>query len=326
MRTLAVIVCASFCALMAGCGSIGEPLYPALKIPARVVDLAVGERGPNLDFDFTIAPLTTEGVALKEIGSVDLRLGPSPSNGFNLGDWLATSTRVDVATPDKPGPVHAELPVANFVDKDILVAVRVTNPKGRDVGWSDFKAIHVEQPLATPADLHVAATAKGVELTWRAPGISEFRIFRKTELQPRPAVLATATESPYVDISAEYGKTYQYSVQGVHGKVESKVAGPESITPVDAFAPEIPSGLTASVGLGAVELAWTRNAEPDFKEYRVLRSEEGGPFVVIARGLNAPTYSDRTIQSGKHYRYEVSASDELGNLSMPSPPVEIVAQ
>jgi hypothetical protein len=326
MRTMAVILCAAVCALLAGCGSIGQPLYPALKIPSRVTDLAVVEHGANLDFDFTIAPLSTEGVVLKEIGSVDLRVGPSQSNTFNQDEWLKSSARVDVPTPDKPGPVHAQFPVANLVDKDVIVAVRVTNPKGRDAGWSDFKTFHVEQPLATPADFHVGATAKGVELAWRAAGISEFRIFRKAEQQPRPMLLATATESPYVDISAEYGKTYQYTVQGVRGTVESDVAGPEIITPVDTFAPEVPAGLTASVGLGAVELAWTRNTESDFKEYRVFRSEEGGPFVEIARGLDAPTYSDHGIQSGKRYRYQVSAVDQIGNASVPSAPVEILAQ
>jgi hypothetical protein len=326
MRTMAVIICASVCALLAGCGSIGEPLYPALRIPARVIDLAVVERGANLDFDFTIAPLTTEGVQLEEIGSVDLRVGPSPSNGFNMDEWLRSSTNVTVSTPDKPGTVHAEFPVANFVDKDVVAAVRVTNPKGRDAGWSDLRTLHVEQPLATPADFHVAASAKGVQLTWRATMPGEFRIFRKTEQQPRPVLLATATESPYIDISAEYGKTYQYSVQGVRGKVESDVTGPESVTPVDIFPPEVPSGLTASVGLGAVELAWTRNTEPDFKEYRVFRSEEGGPFVEIVRGLDAPTYSDHGIQGGKHYRYQVSAIDQIGNESARSAPVDIAAQ
>jgi len=325
MRTMAVILCAAVCALLTGCGSVGEPLYPALRIPARVIDLAVGERGANFDFDFTIAPLTTEGVALTDIGGVELRVGTSPSNGFNLEEWIKTSTRVEVPTPDKPGPVHAEFPVAKFVGQEVVAAVRVTNPKGRDAGWSDFRILQVEPPLATPADFHVAATAKGVELTWRAAGISEFRIFRKSEQQPRPILLATATESPYVDISAEYGKTYQYSVQGARGKVESDVVGPEAITPVDTFAPEVPAGLTASVGLGAVELAWTRNTESDFKEYRVFRSEEGGPFAEIARGLEAPTYSDHAVQSGKHYLYQVSAIDQIGNESAPSAAVEILA-
>jgi hypothetical protein len=325
MRTLAVVLCAAFCAALAGCGSIGEPLYPALKLPSRVTDLAVLERGAKLDFNFSIAPLTTEGMPLEEIGGVELRAGPSPAGGWNLEEWLKGSTRVDIATPEKPGPVHAEMPAAGFVGHEIVVAVRVTNPKGHDAGWSDFKTFAVAQPLSTPADLHVEATAKGVALNWQAAGISEFRVFRKGPQDARPAVLATATEQNYVDISAEYGKTYQYSVQSVRGGVESEIAGPESITPIDKFPPAVPSGLTASVGLATVELAWSRNTESDFKEYQVLRAEESGPFAVIARGLEAPAYSDRGVQSGKRYRYQVLAVDQTGNASAPCAPVEVVA-
>src|ERR1700692_1095102 len=104
MRTTAVILCAAVCVLLAGCGSIGEPLYPALRIPSRVTDLAVVEHGANLNFDFTIAPLTTEGMALEEIGGVELRAGVSSPNGFNQAEWLMNSTRIDVPAPDKPGP------------------------------------------------------------------------------------------------------------------------------------------------------------------------------------------------------------------------------
>jgi fibronectin type 3 domain-containing protein len=138
-------------------------------------------------------------------------------------------------------------------------------------------------------------------------------------------LLATATGPDYVDISAEYGKTYEYSVQGFRGDVESDIAGPETITPVDKFPPEVPIGLNASVGLGSVELAWTRNTESDFKDYRIARSEEGGPFVEVARGLDAPAYSDHAVQTGKHYRYQISAADQAGNVSAPSAAVEITA-
>src|SRR5271154_6262846 len=101
-----------FCALFvflffAGCGSIGQPLYPALRIPSKVSDLTVVELGNNLDINFTIPPLTTEGLPLKEIGGVELRIGPAPSNGWNVDEWARTATRVDVPTPEKPGLVQA---------------------------------------------------------------------------------------------------------------------------------------------------------------------------------------------------------------------------
>jgi hypothetical protein len=329
--SVGVILCAVALALLAGCGSIGEPLYPALRIPSRITDLTVVEQGDNLDIAFTIPPLTTEGLPLKEIGGIDLRVGPGPSNGWNVDEWAASATSIVVHTPATPSPVQAMIPVSKFVGSEVIVAVRITNPKGRDAGWSDFKIFNVQPPLADPTNFHVAADPKGVALTWGASGPSQFRIFRQTkqegkpEQQQRPLLLATATEPNYIDISAEFGKTYQYSIQAVRDNIESSVVGPETVTPIDIFPPAVPTGLTASVGIGAVELAWNRNTESDFKEYRVLRSEEGGPFVEIAHGLDAPVYSDHGIQSGKRYRYDVLAAGLNGRPSAPCAPVEITA-
>ena len=188
---------------------------------------------------------------------------------------------------------------------EVIVAVRVTNPKGRDAGWSDPKIFDVCRRSRIPPIFTWRPTPRASHSRGARRARANFVIFRKTEQQQKPVLLATATEPNYIDMSAEYGKTYQYSIQAVRDKIESNVVGPQTITPIDTFPPAVPSGLTASIGIGAVELAWNRNTESDFKEYRVLRSEEGGPFVEVARGLDAPVYSDHAIQSGKHYRYEV---------------------
>lgn len=320
--TLHIVVCAA--ALLAGCGSIGEPLYPALRIPSRITDLTVIEKGNNLDINFTIPPLTIEGLPLKEIGTVDLRVGPSPST-FSADEWASTATSVEVPTPADPGPVRATLPVNKFIGQEVIVAVRTSNPRGRYSQWSDFKIFDVKPPLPDPKDFHVASDPKGVALTWTASEPSQFRIFRKTEQQQLPVLLATATQPNYVDISADFGKSYQYSIQAFRDNTESNVVGPEIITPVNEFPPAVPSGLTASIGIGAIELAWNRNTEPDFKEYRVLRSEQGGPFMEIAHGLDAPVYSDHNVQSGKRYLYEVVAAAQNGHLSAPCEPVVMVA-
>ncbi len=325
MRQLAVILCAVASAVLAGCGSIGEPLYPALHIPQRVTDLAIVERGDQLNIRFTISPLTTEGLPLKEIGNVDLRVGPGPQNSWNENEWAVSATNVQVPMPFKAGPVQAAVPADKFIGRDVVVAVRISNPKGRDAGWSEFKVFNVKPPLPDPANFRVASGPKGVALTWNASGPAEFRIFRKTDQQQAPALLATATEPNYTDISAEFGKTYQYSIQAVREGTESNIVGPETITPADVFPPAVPTGLTASRGIGSIELAWGRNTEPGFKEYQVLRSEEGGTFVEIAKGLDAPVYSDSKIQSGKHYRYEVVAVGQNGKSSEPTSPVEITA-
>lgn len=311
--------------VLVGCGSIGEPLYPALHIPSPVTDLGVVEQGPNLDIRFTIPPLTTEGLPVKEIGMVDLRVGPSPPNGWNVDEWANGATSVPVPTPTGPGPVQAKIPTGKFIGSEVVVAVRITNTKGKDAGWSAPKTFMVQMPLADPTNFRVAADPKGVALAWSASSPSQFRIFRKTEQQLQPTLLATANEPNYTDISAEFGKTYEYSIQAFRENVESEIVGPKTITPLNKFPPAVPSGLMASAGIGSIELAWNRNSESDFKEYRVLRSEEGGPFVEIARGLDAPVYSDRAVRSAKHYRYEVLAVAQNDLQSAPCAPVEMTA-
>lgn len=311
--------------LLVGCGSVGEPLYPALNVPTHIVDLTAVERGDKIDIHFTVPKLTTEGMVLKEIGSVDLRMGPSPSGGFNINDWANGAQKVNVSPLSQPGEARAEQPVRDLVGKELLVGVRLGNTKGRMSEWSNIVALTIEAPLAKPADVKAEGVPEGVRLTWSEPNLTAFRIFRKVEEQKEPTLLGTSDKPEYVDTTTEYGKTYQYYVQGIHDKTESDVVQSNSITPKDIFPPQVPTGLTASVGIGTIELAWTRNTESDFKEYRVFRSEENGPYIQIAAGLEGPVYSDHQIQSGKHYRYRVSAVDQAGNQSQPSEPIEATA-
>jgi hypothetical protein len=311
---------------LVGCGSIGEPLYPATHIPAPVTDLTVVEQGSNLDMHFTIQNLTVEGLPIKEggIGMVDLRVGPNPPK-WNPDEWATGATSIPVPTPGKAGPIEASIPVGKFTGSEVAVAVRVTNSKGKDAGWSAPKVFMVRMPLADPTNFRVVADPKGVALSWTEAEKAEFHIFRKTEQQTRPVQLATTMEDNYVDISAQFGKTYQYSLQAMQDNLESGMVGPVTITPVDIFPPAVPSGLMVSAGINTLELAWNRNTESDFKEYRVLRSVDGGPFAEVTRGLETPAYSDRMVQSGRRYRYEVESVDQDGHVSAPSAPVEMTA-
>jgi hypothetical protein len=93
---------------------------------------------------------------------------------------------------------------------------------------------------------------------------------------------------------------------------------------MDVFAPAGPAGLLARAGAQSVDLVWTRNVEDDFQGYNVRRSADMGPFELIAPLLATPAYDDRAVESGKQYRYTVSAVDMLGNESGPSEPVSVV--
>jgi fibronectin type 3 domain-containing protein len=292
---------AAVCVLLYGCGTIGEPLYPSLNIPVRILDLHVQQHADALVIDFTIPNLTTDGVTIKTIRRVVLQVGDR-------------DVPVD---KNAPGPVHVLTPVEGLAGQDVIVHVRLAGKTGHESDWSNAVTISVVAPLRIPTQLKAEGVPEGVKVTWTAPGENHFRIYRLDQK------IGESDTSEYIDKTAEYGKTYEYSAQGVNGAAESKVSDAVSITPRDVFPPAVPTGLTASPGINSIELAWERNTEADFKGYRVYRSVDNGPFEPVGDMSEGPSFSDKNVVAGKHYRYAVSAVDQVGNESKQSAAAEI---
>jgi predicted phage tail protein len=303
----ATALAAACCSFLTGCGYVGDPMYPSLNIPVRIMDLRVVQRANTLVIDFTIPSLTTDGVVVKSVQGVELRAGDK---------------EVPVQK-NQPGPVHVQTSIAGLLGQDALVHVRLINAKGHASEWSNPVTVAVVAPPAAPADLKAINDPAGVKLIWNAPGESHFRIFRRAPDDKTALQIAESDAPEYLDKSTVYGKTYIYSVQALNGNAESEKSSTDAITPKDEFAPAVPTGLTASPGINTVELAWDRNTETDFKGYRLYRSTDNGAFERIADSLEGPSFSDKSIQAGKHYRYTVSAVDQTGNESSRSAPVEI---
>lgn len=306
-RLFTASAAASLCAFLCGCGNIGEPLYPSLNIPVRIADLRAVEHGNFLIVDFTIPAITTDGVAVKNIQSVELR----------VGDKEVKVNRT------QPGPVHVTAPVEGLLGRDAIVHARVINSKGRASEWSNAVTIAIVPPVAPPSQLRAEGVLEGVKLTWSAPGSKHFRIFRRAPEEKDSSQIGESDAPAYIDKTPAYGHTYVYSVQAVNGTAESDATAAQAFESKDIFPPAVPSGLTISPGVNTVELAWDRNTEPDFKGYRVYRSAGDAPFERIADMIEGPSFSDKNVEAGKHYRYTVSAVDQLGNESQPSAPVEI---
>jgi hypothetical protein len=307
-------------AILAGCGYVGDPLPPALNIAQPVQDLRAVEYGDRIVIQFTIPPLTTEGLVLKRIGTVELRIGPGVAP-WNREQWAEAATVIPLDV-QAAGPVERAVPARDFIGKDVLIGVRIVNPKGRASDWSNLASLTVRPPLAAPVDIKADNTENGVKLTWRADAPS-FRIYRASAGQ-QPALIGNSEKPEYVDPAVSYDVRYRYLIQSVHDQTESVISEPVEITPEDRFPPAPPSALTASPGAGAIELIWDRSTAPDFKCYRVYRAPAQGAFGRIAE-VDAPAYSDRQVESGKTYRYAVTAVDQKGNESAQSPPAEAVA-
>jgi fibronectin type 3 domain-containing protein len=167
-----------------------------------------------------------------------------------------------------------------------------------------------------------------VRVTWQGPS-GQYRVFRRAESEKEFALVATVDATQWLDAATEYGKQYTYLVQGVKkagvSEAETDLSDPYQVKPIDTFPPAVPSGLNAIIATSHIELVWDRNTESDLALYRLYRGVAGGSLERLADIPDAPSYSDMKVESGKQYRYAVSAVDRLGNESKQSSVVEILA-
>src|SRR5271156_6261952 len=165
MRLLALVLGIVLCGFLAGCGAIGPVQYPALKIPVPAKDLSAVERGGKIDIYFTTPATTAEGLTIKQLGSIDLRIGPNPDATVNWNQWAATAKRIQVQPPAGLGQiVQTQVPVREFAGKDVIIGVRFGNERGRMSEWSNPVTLPVQAPLPTPANLKFTPVAEGVKL------------------------------------------------------------------------------------------------------------------------------------------------------------------
>lgn len=303
---------------------------PSLNIPERITDLKARQRGEQIVIEFTLPSLTTDGVALRRLRAVELRAGRPPEGDFDIHRWAAQAQVVPVGAFE-PGPAKAVLGARPWVGGELILGVRAAGPKGRFSDWSNLVAVPVVSPLETPRDLRAEAVPEGVRLSWSAAAQLQvrFRIYRRGPDQQDAEPIGESDRTEFVDRSTVFGRTFEYRVEAFREtggpEAASELSDAVSITPVDRFPPATPRGLRAVAGLRGVELAWEPNAEPDLRGYRVWRAGEGEALARLSDLLELPSYSDRSTESGKRYRYAVSAVDADGNESAPSDIVEVTA-
>ncbi len=304
-----------------GPGYIGPIQSPPLDVPILVSDLRAIEYGDQILAGFSISNLTTEGMELRSLRSVDLYVGPAGPGADDPNSWYRTAVHYSVPA-SVPGAFEQRFPAQAWIGKDVILRVRSTGPKGRLSLWSLPFTLSVIPPLPRPTDLKAESRKDGVHLSWRGSG-PKYRVQRSVA-GGMYQQLADTDKPEYLDDTTLFGMPYQYVVLAwADEKQQSLVSDPLAmpITPVDIFPPEVPAGITAVAGVNTIDLEWERNTETDFKGYNVFRSVDGGTFEKIAASIDAPTYSDTSVQPGKTYRYEVSSVDVLGNESARSEPV-----
>ncbi len=307
------------CAIL-GPGYIGPVHAPVLDIPVPVNDVEAIEYGDQLIVTFSIPKITTEGLPLTTLRSVDLYAGSTNGIG-DPNSWVRTATHYPVPGT-APGAFRSTIPAAPWIGKDLALYVRTTGPKGKQSLWSLPLTMGVIAPVPTPTGFTRDSRKDGVQLTWTGSG-PKYRVLRSAA-GAMPEMFADTDKPEYLDDSAQFGTAYQYLVLAFTDvRHQSLATEPLSITPKDTFPPDVPTNITADIGVNAIELQWDLNTEADFKGFNVFRSVDNGPFVKVASAIPAATYHDTDVQAGKSYRYQVSAADLLDNESNRSAPINV---
>lgn len=328
MRSPAILALSAL--TLAGCGYVGDPKPPTLDIPQPIQDLRGVQRGSRVILDFTPNPKTTDDILLKSFDAVELRAGANPSGGFDINRWAEAAKKFPI-DDTSIGPHEVTISTEGFTGKEVIFAVRATGPKGHSAAWSNLVTLTIVPTLSVPTGFTATGTATGIYLQWNEEHTQPetgWRIWRLAEGDKDPIVLGSASGPTWLDSIAELGKSYTYTLQqilkvGDHQEAESDLTAAVTVKYEDHFPPEVPKGLTGLAGVTSIDLNWDRNQESDLKTYTLYRAEGDAPLQKLADLGTNPNYSDTKIEKGKHYRYALTATDQLGNQSAQSAPIEI---
>ncbi len=181
-----------------------------------------------------------------------------------------------------------------------------------------------KKPLSTPGFLAPATPSPNQLLEVAGKKNSETPF--ETPLMP-----ASTTPSTTIDETAQFGQSYEYSVQAIttlaiSGQTITLLGQPSSPVTIqtrDTFPPAIPKDLAAVADeqSKAIDLSWSADTEPDLAGYYVYRQTpvgQGREAPVRISGpapLLTPSFHDPDVKPGLIYAYTVSAVDQTGNES-----------
>ena len=317
--------------LLSSCGYVGPIQPPSPQIPAQVKDLVAVERGDKIEVLFRTPSRTTDNVAIKKFSEIDLRIGPNVVP-FDFGAWASGATAFQLPPPPagdpfdpKPVPMTMSLSLAGFVGKQVTVAVRTAIKVGDHYSaWSNRAVLDVVEPLKTPVDLKIADSANGIVLDWPPVDAADgYRILREAPGETKLTEIGKTERPHFVDETSQFDIPYTYAVVALHKGAESLPAELPPHTAIDKFPPSVPSGVAALAGPESIEVSWQRSPEADTAGYFVYRSVDGSAFERFGEKVNLPAFSDRKVEHGKTYRYQISAVDLKNNESDRSAVVEV---
>ena len=339
--------------LFAACGKVGDPLPPIPKAPLIVNELAATQQGTSILLSFPVAK-ETRTEKLKRVDIYRLIEPNTAPQGITAEDYL-TQAALIASLPEAQLPTKTS--VVNFVDPiDFKVAndqtryryaVRLVNLEEHPADLSNYAFL---TPLSTvaepPLGLKAVVTQTQVEISWQPPAanlngstpanVSGYNLYRRADKQLSKVNAAPLKETRYIEKQFQFGKSYEYLVRAlslpragapIGETIESNESLPLTVIPQDTFPPTAPTSITIASRGGLISLFWPANPEPDVIGYHIYRSEDETTWNKITpRPITTITFSDRQVQIGKRYFYQIAAVDSAGNESPRSETVAEIAE
>lgn len=183
-------------------------------------------------------------------------------------------------------------------------------------------------PLADPGSTHLTTPSHPENLTADAgPGAGEITLewdpphddggapIDHYEVYRDGVIIANTTSTEYLDAGLGNNETHHYAVAAVNEDGESsEPCGIETATTFDV--PSAPRNLTATAGIGRIDLSWDPPVDDggtDVTGYRVYRN---GTFLATT---DVTGYSDTEVGDGVTRSYRVSAVNIVGEGPLSDP-------
>jgi predicted small lipoprotein YifL len=324
---------------LGGCGKKGPIVAPERRAPVPPSALRASVEERAIVVSWSNPRTRADGSRLRDLAVVRLfkrdEVPDAPPKPAMLsGDRVVGYQEIVRIALDSAPPAGVQLQgeSVSFTDsaglsvgRRYVYVVTAEDSIGRSSPPSERLVVTFLAVPAAPSSLVAQPGDKEVRLTWSAPGSFSDGSPVTGELRyvvlraAGDGVLARITPTPiaataFTDTGLENETTYRYAVQAVRVDPGVTALGPPSaavaVTPVDTTPPSPPTRLIAIPAAGSVRLAWNASPEEDVALYAVYRAEGTGAFVRIATVQPITTlYTDRDVQSGRTYRYAVTALD-----------------
>jgi hypothetical protein len=324
---------------LVGCGKKGPIVEPERRLPAAPGGMGAVVTERAIVVSWNNPSRRADGTRMRDLAIVRLfrreEAADAPSKPAMLSGARVVGYEeiaripLDVAPPAgvqvQGGTVSVTDSAALSFGRRYVYVTTAEDGIGRSSAPSERLVVTLLAGPAAPAGLGAQAGDREIRLKWEAPGSFLDGAPATGELRyivlraAGDGALAPVTPEPvtgttFTDKGLENDTTYRYAVQAVRVDPAGMARGPASTavaaTPVDTTPPSAPTRLIGIPASGSVRLAWNASPEEDVALYAVYRAEGTGAFLRIATLQRITTiYTDQDVQSGRTYRYAVTAQD-----------------